>query len=157
MKIGLWVIGKTSEKYLQDGINIFIKRLLHYCNFEYKEHHFKLPTTLNQQDLKRKEAEHLLSQIKENDLIVLLDEKGKKYSSEKFSEYLEHLQNTVNSGRVIFIVGGAFGFDESIYKRSNHSISLSDMTFSHQMIRLFFTEQLYRGFTIIKGEKYHNP
>lgn len=154
MKITLLCIGKTNEKYLEEGIKIYLKRLPHYIGFEYKE----LKDVKNfsgSDDLIKKEAEVILSNIATDDYIVLLDEKGKQYKSTEFANYIDK-HSIKSTKRLVFIIGGAFGFSDVIYKRANEKISLSAMTFSHQMVRLFILEQLYRAFTIIKGEKYHN-
>jgi len=156
MKITLIAIGKTEDKYLIEGIDKYINRLKHYINFSF----LAIPDVKNVKNLseaqqKAKEAELLHKQINNGDMVILLDEKGKKYSSVEFSNYLNK-QMIGSVQHLIFIIGGPYGFDESIYKRANGSISLSDMTFSHQMIRLFFVEQLYRGFSILKGEPYHH-
>ncbi|MBK9253871.1 MAG: 23S rRNA (pseudouridine(1915)-N(3))-methyltransferase RlmH [Saprospiraceae bacterium] len=155
MKIALWVIGKTNEKYLKDGTDIYLKRLKHYCTFEYTEwkdvgHHS------NPDEIIKKEGEMILLKLKNDDFLILLDENGKEYTSELFADYIEKLQ-LQSTKSVVFLVGGAFGHHDNIRSRANHTMSLSKMTFSHQMIRLFFAEQLYRAFTIIKNEKYHNP
>ncbi len=156
MKITLIAIGKTEDKYLTEGIEKYVNRLKHYINFGF----LQIPDVKNVKNLseaqqKTKEALLLEKQIGNTDLVILLDEGGKKYSSASFSNYLN--QHMVGSTQhIIFIIGGPYGFDETIYKRANGLISLSDMTFSHQMIRLFFVEQLYRGFSILKGEPYHH-
>jgi len=156
MKITLVAIGKTEDKYLIEGIEKYISRLKHYINFNF----LALPDVKNVKSLseaqqKTKEAELLHKQISNSDMVILLDEKGKKYTSVEFSQYLNK-QMIGSVQHLIFIIGGPYGFDESIYKRANGLISLSSMTFSHQMIRLFFVEQLYRGFSILKGEPYHH-
>ena len=156
MKITLIAIGKTEDKYLIEGIEKYINRLKHYINFSF----LAIPDVKNVKNLseaqqKAKEAELLHKQINNADVVILLDERGKKYSSMAFSEYLNK-QMVGSVQHLIFIIGGPYGFDETIYKRANGSISLSDMTFSHQMIRLFFVEQLYRGFSILKNEPYHH-
>ncbi|MGA9651421.1 23S rRNA (pseudouridine(1915)-N(3))-methyltransferase RlmH [Pedobacter sp.] len=156
MKITLIAIGKTEDKYLIEGIDKYINRLKHYINFSF----LAIPDVKNVKNLseaqqKAKEAELLHKQINNGDVVILLDEKGKKYSSVEFSNYLNK-QMVGSVQHVIFIIGGPYGFDDTIYKRANGLISLSDMTFSHQMIRLFFVEQLYRGFSILKGEPYHH-
>lgn len=155
MKIELWVIGKTAFKYLDEGIAVYEKRLKHYVNFDL----VVLPDIKNPplsiEALKTKEGELILAKLTKDDYLILLDEKGKQLTSIDFSTFIEQQQiNAVK--RVIFQIGGAFGFSEAVYARANREVSLSKMTFSHQMIRLFFVEQLYRAFTIIKGEKYHN-
>lgn len=156
MKITLIAIGKTEDKYLIEGIDKYINRLKHYINFNF----LTIPDVKNVKNLseaqqKSKEAELLHKQINNSDVVILLDEKGKKYTSVAFSDYLNK-QMVGSVQHLIFIIGGPYGFDETIYKRANGSLSLSDMTFSHQMIRLFFVEQLYRGFSILKGEPYHH-
>lgn len=156
MKIKLIAIGKTEDKYLIEGIDKYLNRLKHYTNFSFIE----IPDVKNVKNLseaqqKNKEAELLHKQIGNSDVVVLLDERGKKYTSIDFSKYLNK-QMVGSVQQLIFIIGGPYGFDETIYKRANGLISLSDMTFSHQMIRLFFVEQLYRGFSILKGEPYHH-
>jgi len=156
MKITLIAIGKTEDKYLIEGIEKYLNRLKHYINFNL----LIIPDVKNTKNLtegqqKSKEAEALHKQISNNDVVVLMDEKGKKYSSITFANYLNK-QMIGSVQHLVFIIGGPYGFDESIYKRANTSISLSDMTFSHQMVRLFFVEQLYRAFTILKNEPYHH-
>lgn len=156
MKITLIAIGKTEDKYLIEGIDKYVNRLKHYINFSL----VIIPDVKNTKNLteaqqKTKEAELISKQLNNSDVVVLLDEKGKKYSSVQFSAYLNKLMiGSVQN--LVFVIGGPYGFDESIYKRANSSISLSDMTFSHQMVRLFFVEQLYRAFTILKNEPYHH-
>lgn len=154
MKIKVIWTGKTSKSYLEKGINIYLKRLKHYCkieNIEIKD----IKKFSSKADLKEKEAQEVLKKITTDDFLILLDEKGKCYSSIAWSKVLEQYQ-IQGKKSIAFVIGGAFGFDESIYKRAGGLLSLSEMTFSHQMIRLFFVEQLYRAFTIIKNEKYHN-
>ena len=156
MKITLIAIGKTEDKYLIEGIDKYLNRLKHYINFGL----VIIPDVKNTKNLteaqqKNKEAELILKQLNNSDVVVLLDEKGKKYSSVQFSQYINK-QMVGSVQNLVFIIGGPYGFDESIYKRANGSISLSDMTFSHQMVRLFFVEQLYRAFTILKNEPYHH-
>jgi 23S rRNA (pseudouridine1915-N3)-methyltransferase len=155
MKIELWAIGKTSEKYLSEGITIFEKRIKNYLPFNLVIlPDVKLRTT-DGEALKREEGKMLLSKINPDDHLVLLDERGASFTSVSFAQYLE--KRLSGSGRrLIFVIGGAFGFSPEVYTRANDQISLSSMTFSHQMIRLFFLEQLYRGMTILKNEPYHN-
>ena len=158
MKIKLLVIGKTSKSYLDEGIADYLKRLKHYCNFEIiviKD--VPKAKNLNADQLKKKEASLFLQKISDKDQVILLDEKGKHLSSRKWSENLEHFMSTLGSHKdLVYIIGGAFGFDADLHNRANGLLSLSKMTFSHQMIRMIFVEQLYRAFTIIKNEKYHN-
>ena len=155
MKIEFWYIGKTNEKYLAQGMTIFEKRLKHYCKFSsicIKD----VKPGQNSTETKAREADLILSKISPSDHLILLDEKGEMYSSEKFAGQLNKLQMNA-SKRIIFLVAGAFGADEKLKNRADKLLSLSKMTFSHQMIRLFFLEQLYRAFTILRNEKYHNP
>jgi 23S rRNA (pseudouridine1915-N3)-methyltransferase len=156
MKISLIAIGKTEDKYLIEGIEKYLNRLKHYINFSL----VIIPDVKNTKNLteaqqKSKEAEAIHKQINAGDLVILMDEKGKKYSSVSFANYLNK-QMIGSIQHLVFIIGGPYGFDESIYQRANTTISLSDMTFSHQMVRLFFVEQLYRAFTILKNEPYHH-
>ena len=156
MKIVLLSIGKTNEKYLIEGISLYQKRLKHYTNFEMIEiSNIKKSQNLSKLELIKKEAELILKNIQNSDHLVLLDDKGKDYTSIKFSE---KLQNWMISGkkRIVFVVGGAYGFSEEVYQRGNENLSLSKMTFSHQMVRLFFVEQLYRGYSILNNEPYHH-
>ncbi len=156
MKVEFWVIGKTSESYLNKGIDIYRKRLNHYLKFEMVVvPDVKNPKNLDSIQLKSKEGESILKKLKNEDYLILLDEKGKEFTSVQFSKKLEKFQIS-GKKRVVFLVGGAFGFSPEIYQRANEKFSLSQMTFSHQMIRLFFLEQLYRAMTILRGEPYHN-
>ncbi len=145
MKITLLCIGKTDDKYLIEGIEKYIKRLKFYVNFSI----VVIP------DIKNKEALLILKQLQPQDLVVLLDEHGKEFRSLEFSAYLEKMM-VQSVQHLVFIIGGPYGFDQKIYDRAKSKIALSKMTFSHQMIRLFFTEQLYRAFSIMKGEPYHH-
>jgi 23S rRNA (pseudouridine1915-N3)-methyltransferase len=154
MKIVVLVIGKTNEKYLETGIEIFLKRLKHYISFDIQE----IADVKGIQDsriLMEKEAEQFLKFIKDEDFLVLCDERGRLLTSVEMAEMISK-KMTDSTKRMIFLVGGAFGVSDAIRKRSNFILSLSKMTFSHQMIRLFLTEQVYRAYTIIKNEKYHN-
>jgi len=156
MKIVLITIGKTNEKYLIDGISNYQKRLKHYINFEMTEIvNIKNTKNLSELELMKKEGELILKQIQSSDYLVLLDDKGKDFTSPKFAQ---KLQQWMLSGkkRLVFVVGGAYGFSEEVYQRGNEKISLSKMTFSHQMVRLFFVEQIYRGYTILNNEPYHH-
>lgn len=156
MQIKLIVIGKTDNKSLQSLIDDYRKRLGHYIKFEIEViPDLKNSKNLSEAQQKTKEAELILSKINSSDMVVLLDERGKQWDSINFAN---QLQKYLNSGvkRLIYIAGGPYGFDQSVYERSNSKMSLSKMTFSHQMVRLFFTEQLYRGFTILRNEPYHH-
>ena len=155
MKIKLITIGKTDENYLKEGIEKYVNRLKHYSNFDIiVVNDVKMGKKANAELQKEKEADEILLKINQNEFVVILDEKGTNYNSIEFSKYL---QKRMNSGLdLVFVIGGPFGFSNRIYDRANAKMALSKMTFSHQMVRLFFVEQLYRGFTILKGEKYHH-
>ena len=156
MKIKLIVIGKTKSEFLLDGENEYQKRLKHYCKFsELIIPDIKNGGKLSKKELKVKEGNLILGSIKNNDYVILLDDKGLTLSSIGFAEFLNK-KMVSSSHELIFVVGGAFGFSESVYKRANTKLSLSKMTFSHQMVRMIFKEQIYRAFTILKGEKYHH-
>lgn len=156
MKLSLFFTGKTSSDYLDKGINEYEKRIKRYIDFEIKIiKDIKASKSMPIKTVKIKEGEQILKHIKDNDVLILLDEKGKLFTSREFAQYINH-KNSTGVKHLIFLIGGAYGFSEQIYKRANGKISLSKMTFSHQPIRLLFTEQLYRAFTIIKGEPYHN-
>ncbi len=155
MKIELWVIGKTAFKYLDEGIAVYEKRLKYYVNFDLVVLPDVKNPPLSTEALKIKEGELILNKLHKDDWLILLDENGKHLSSMDFSKFIEHQQINATK-RLIFQIGGAYGFSDALYARANQKLSLSKMTFSHQMIRLFFMEQLYRAFTILKGEKYHN-
>ena len=156
MNIKLIVVSKTDIPYLQTGIDEYIGRLKHYCDFEM----VVIPALKNlgkasPEEVKEREGQLILKQIEKADQVALLDEHGKEHTSVGFSEYL---QKQMNSGTrtLAFVIGGAFGFSPAVYAAASHKISLSQMTFNHQMVRLFFVEQLYRAFTILRHEKYHN-
>jgi len=156
MKVECWVIGKTAFSYLEEGVNTYIKRLHHYLPFQYKQlPDVKNAKNLSTKQLKEKEGAIILKALAPNDHLILLDENGKQFSSRAFSKMLEQLLMSTHK-RVIFLIGGAYGFSEAVYQRSNRKMSLSNMTFSHQMVRLIFLEQLYRGMTILKNEPYHH-
>ena len=156
MKIKLIVIGKTNADYLKTGESDYEYRLKHYCKFEeLLIPQIKNGGKLSHNDLKIKEGKLILKSVDQNDQIILLEEKGKSFSSVDFSNFLNQKLLSSNK-KLVFVIGGAFGFSEEVYKRANSKLSLSKMTFSHQMIRLIFKEQLYRAFTILKGEKYHH-
>lgn len=155
MRIKLILNGKTQKAYLLEGIAIYEKRLKHYCSFEQLIIPSVKAAAMTVEQLKEKEAELIIKHIDNTDFLVLLDENGKQYSSVDFAEFIQK-QQLASLKNLVFVVGGPFGFAESVYKRSNLKLSLSKMTFSHQMIRLLFIEQLYRAYTIIKGEKYHH-
>ena len=156
MKIVLLAIGKTNEEYLIEGISQYQKRLQHYTQFETLEiPNIKNGKNFSNVELMKKEGRVILEQLNPSDHLVLLDDKGKDFSSFKFSE---KLQGWMLSGkkRLVFVVGGAYGFSDEVYQRGNEELSLSKMTFPHQMVRLFFVEQIYRGYTILNNEPYHH-
>jgi len=156
MRITLLQIDKTQDKYLTEGIEIYTKRLRNYATVDLMT--ISVPKTVRLRtfnEQKMEEAKLIFGQITTDDFLILLDDKGKEYSSIDFSKFIAQKQNA-STKRLVFLIGGPFGFDQSIYERSNFKISFSKMTFSHQMIRLFFLEQLYRAYTILKGEKYHH-
>ncbi len=156
MKITLLTVGKTEDAYLKDGIDKFLKRLKHYVKFELTElPELKNTKAMSQEQQKAKEAELLFKNITSTDHVILLDEGGIELSSVKFADMLNK-KMVASIQNLVFIIGGPYGFDDSIYKRANDKLSLSRMTFSHQMVRLFFAEQVYRAFTILKGEPYHH-
>jgi 23S rRNA (pseudouridine1915-N3)-methyltransferase len=155
MKTILILVGKTTDKHFQAGINDYVERIGHYMPFElFTIPELKNTKSLSEEQQKQAEGELILKQIQPSDTVVLLDEHGKEFRSIEFAKWLEHKRNTAR--RLIFVVGGPYGFSPAVYSRANEQISLSKMTFSHQMIRLVFTEQIYRACTIIKGEPYHH-
>lgn len=154
MNIRLIVVSKTDVPYVQAGIDEYTSRLKHYCDFEM----VTIPSVkgkLPPDEVKEREGQMILKQLEKADSVVLLDEHGREYTSVGFSEYL---QKQMNAGvrTLAFVVGGAYGFSPSVYAAATHKMSLSQMTFNHQMVRLFFLEQLYRAHTILRHEKYHN-
>lgn len=156
MKIKLLAIGKTDDKNLQTLIDSYQLRLKHYINFEIEIiPDIKNVKNLSESQQKEKEGILILKKLAPADTLILLDEKGKEYRSIEFSKFL---QKKMNAGikQLVFVIGGPYGFSETIYKKAAGKISLSKMTFSHQMIRLFVTEQIYRAFTILKNEPYHH-
>ena len=156
MNIKLLAIGKTDNKNLQSLIDEYAKRLSFYLKFDLEIiPDIKNVKNLSESQQKEKEGEMILSKITATDQLILLDENGKTFSSVAFSE---ELQKKMNSGikTLVFVIGGPYGFSDEVYKKAAGKISLSLMTFSHQMARLFFIEQLYRGFTILKNEPYHH-
>ena len=156
MKFILLMIGKTNGTSLQKLIEDYQGRVQHYLNFEIVTiPELKNTKNLSVQEQKEKEADLILKQIDNQDDVILLDEKGKQFSSVAFAGFLEKKLHS-SAKRMIFVVGGPFGFSQRIYDRANGMISMSPMTFSHQMIRLIFAEQLYRAMTIIRGESYHH-
>lgn len=162
MKTILLQVGKTVNKHFIAGISDYVERINHYMPFEVvtipelKKTMVRSnrPKNLTEEQQKQAEGELILKQLQPSDTVVLLDEHGKEYRSIEFARWLEQKRNTAR--RLIFIIGGPYGFSKEVYQRANEQVSLSKMTFSHQMIRLTFTEQIYRACTIIKGEPYHH-
>ncbi len=156
MKILLIQIEKTTDKYLLEGISVYTERLKNYIS--YNTETITMPKTVRQKpfdEQKRAEALEISKFLETSDVVVCLDEHGKQFSSVLFADFLNKRMVSGNK-RLVFIIGGPYGIDKSILNKAHYTLSLSEMTFSHQMIRLFFTEQLYRGFSILKNEKYHH-
>ncbi|MCX7547494.1 23S rRNA (pseudouridine(1915)-N(3))-methyltransferase RlmH [Xanthomarina sp. F1114] len=156
MQIKLLAIGKTDNKQLQALMDDYQKRLGFYIKFEFEIiPDLKKTKNLSEEQQKQKEGELILNKLQTQDVLILLDENGKQLSSVGFSEYL---QKHMNSGikQLVFVIGGPYGFSKEVYNKAQGKLSLSKMTFSHQMIRLFIIEQLYRGFTILRNEPYHH-
>ena len=156
MNVKLIAVGKTTATYFREGEYEYQNRLKHYMKFERIDlNDLKVPQKTTPNEIKKKEAEIILKHLKPADEVVLLDENGKNFSSIEFSKWFEKRTLSGNKN-LVFLIGGAFGFDKLIYERANDKIRLSSLTFSHQMVRLFFLEQLYRAGTILKREKYHH-
>lgn len=156
MQITLLCIGKTGKKFLEEGEETYLKRLKHYIPFSmHIIPDLKQAKNLSEEQIKQKEGELLLDKIQNSDTVILLDERGKQFASVDFAHYLQDLFNK-GGKNLIFIIGGPYGFSDAMYQRANGKMSLSAMTFSHQMIRLFFIEQVYRAMTILKNEPYHH-
>ena len=156
MNIKLLAIGKTDDKQLLQLIDEYKKRVGFYIKFDLEIiQDIKNVKNLSEIQQKEKEGELIIKKIQPTDLLILLDENGKQHSSVEFSDYLQKIMNA-GTKQLVFVIGGPYGFSEEIYNKANGKISLSKMTFSHQMVRLFFIEQLYRAFTILKNEPYHH-
>ena len=156
MKITLLTVGRTDVEWVRKGLDLYVSRLRHYVPFSLIEiPELKNVSALAREQIKQKEGELVLKALKPSDCVILLDERGREYRSIEFSAMLEDRMS--RGGRdLVFVVGGAYGFSDAVYSRSDEKISLSKMTFSHQMVRTIFAEQLYRAFTIIRGEPYHH-
>lgn len=155
MKIELIQVGKTVNRIFVDGINEYLGRIKHYVPFSITTiPEIKNTKSLSESQQKNLEASLILKQIQAQDTVVLLDEHGKEFRSVEFAAWLEKQQQVAR--RLVFVIGGPYGFAESVYERANSKISLSKMTFSHQMVRMIFCEQLYRACTIIQSEPYHH-
>ena len=155
MKTALILVGKTNDTHLQAIINDYAERITHYMPFEIIViPELKNTKSLSEEQQKVREGELIMKQLTAQDTVILLDERGKQYRSLEFAKWIEKQQLTAR--RLVFVIGGPYGFSSTIYDRANGKISLSMMTFSHQLVRTIFTEQLYRACTILKGEPYHH-
>lgn len=155
MKTELILVGKTNDKHFQTGIDDYCQRIGHYMPFSITViPELKNTKSLGFQQQKEREGELILAKLQSSDHVVLLDEHGKDFRSVEFARWIE--QKNASVRRLVFVIGGPYGFSETVYSRANEKISLSKMTFSHQMVRLVFVEQIYRACTIIKGEPYHH-
>ena len=156
MKITLLTVGKTDKDWVKQGIEIYTSRLKHYIPFSISEiPELKNVSSLSKDQIKAREGELILKNVKPTDDVILMDEHGKEYTSVDFASFLQK-KISYEGKDIVFVIGGAYGFSEEVYRRANGKISLSKMTFSHQMVRAIFTEQLYRAFTIMRGEPYHH-
>lgn len=156
MKITLLTVGKTDRDWVRQGLDIYVSRLKHYIPFVLNEiPELKNVSALSKDQIKLKEGELILKNIRPNDDVILLDEHGKEYSSVQLAKILQD-KISYECKDIVFVIGGAYGFSDAVYARANSKLSLSKMTFSHQMVRTIFAEQLYRAFTIMKGEPYHH-
>ena len=156
MKITLLTVGKTDKDWVRQGLDIYMARLKHYISFAMNEiPELKNVSALSKEQIKTREGELILKNIRNTDDVILLDERGKEYSSMEFAGIIRD-KMTYGGRDIVFVIGGAYGFSDAVYSRANSKLSLSRMTFSHQMVRTIFVEQIYRAFTIIKGEPYHH-
>ena len=155
MKTELILVGKTVNKHFIAGINDYVERTNHYMPFNITViPELKNTKALTEEQQKEREGDLILQKLQSSDTVVLLDEHGKELRSIEFADWLQRKQNTAR--RLVFIIGGPYGFSKAVYERANEKLSLSKMTFSHQMVRLIFCEQIYRACTIIRGEPYHH-
>ena len=155
MRVTLLTVGKTDIKWVSEGLEVYSSRLPHYIPFELREiSELKNVSALTKDQIKTAEGKLILKALKDSDDLILLDERGKEFRSVEFADWL---QKKFQNGRdLVFVIGGAYGFSDKVYDRADGKLSLSRLTFSHQMVRTIFAEQLYRAFTIIKGEPYHH-
>lgn len=156
MIVEIIAIGQTTDANIERGVDVYLSRLKHYGTYKIKViSEGKNNKNITSEQIKTEQGKAILSQIQKTDFLILLDEKGEERSSENFAKWW---RSTTNRGgkKIVFVIGGAYGFSDAVYERCDDKISLSKMTFSHQMVRLFFVEQLYRAHTIIKGEPYHH-
>lgn len=156
MKITLLTVGKTDKDWVRQGMDIYVSRLKHYIPFSVVEiPELKNVSAMTKDQIKTKEGELILKQIKPADDLILLDERGKEYTSVELAKVIQD-KISYTGKDMVYVIGGAYGFSDAVYQRANSKISLSRMTFSHQMVRAIFVEQIYRAFTIMKGEPYHH-
>ena len=156
MKITLLTVGKTDKDWVRQGMDIYISRLKHYIPFSVIEiPELKNVSALTKDQIKAREGELILKNIKPTDDLILLDERGKEYTSVELAKVIQDKISYAGKD-MVYVIGGAYGFSEAVYQRANSKISLSRMTFSHQMVRAIFVEQIYRAFTIMRGEPYHH-
>ena len=156
MKITLLTVGRTDKDWVRQGLDIYVSRLKHYIPFAMLEiPELKNVSSLTKDQIKTREGELILKNIRPTDDVILLDERGKQYTSVELARLLQDKISYVGKD-IVFVIGGAYGFSEAVYSRADSKISLSKMTFSHQMVRAIFAEQIYRAFTIMKGEPYHH-
>lgn len=156
MKITFLTVGKTDKDWVKQGLDIYVSRLKHYIPFAITEiPELKNVSALTKEQIKVREGELILKNIRPDDDVILLDERGKEYSSVELAETIRNKISYIGKD-IVFVIGGAYGFSEAVYRRANSKLSLSRMTFSHQMVRAIFAEQIYRAFTIIRGEPYHH-
>ena len=156
MKTTLIVVGKTTEQYFVSAIDEYVKRIRRYAGLDIEViPELKNTKNLTEDEQKSKEGELILKSVTPSDVLVLLDDKGREFRSVEFADYMKQKMNTV-SRRLVFVIGGPYGFSDEVYRRANEKLSLSRMTFSHQMVRLIFVEQLYRAYSILAGSPYHH-
>ncbi len=156
MKIQCWTIGKPNETYVEEGIQLFTKRIQHYYPVEWKIIPGpKNAGTMSESEMKQKEGESILGLLKKDDYLILLDERGKQFSSEQLAEFIQQRANE-SEKNIVFLIGGAFGVSKEIFDRANFKWSLSPLVFPHQLVRLILAEQIYRACSINRNEKYHH-
>lgn len=156
MKINLWTIGKAHESYVKEGIEIFSKRISHYYPVEWKIFpNAKNAPTLTEDQIKKSEVAAILNALQSDDILIVLDEKGKEFCSTELAAFIQNKANE-SAKNIIFLIGGAYGVHQSIFKRADFKWSLSKLVFPHQLVRLILSEQIYRACTIIRNEKYHH-
>lgn len=156
MKITLLTVGKTDKDWIRQGVDVYTSRLKHYIPFSIVEiPELKNVSALSKEQIKTREGELILKNIRPADDVIILDEKGKEYTSVEMAKMIQE-KITYSGKDIVYVIGGAYGFSDAVYNRADTKLSLSRMTFSHQMVRVIFAEQIYRAFTIIKGEPYHH-